>query len=312
MAVTGIKENAVIQIGLIVRDVEQTAAHYARIFGLPMPEFITSGTYAETQATYKGKPTDARVKLVCFQMGAVQYEILQPLGEPSAWKDFLDQRGEGIHHIAFPVSPSDIPAASFAEHGYPIIQQGNFTGGMYTYVDTERDLGVALELLEHFNGGPTPSAPFPADKGIGTDLVCQVGIIVHNIERAVQHYGDVLGMPTPHIFSTPGYDKVKTTYKGQPCDGVAKLAFFDAGQLQIELIEPDDVPSVWRDFLNEKGEGAQHIAFQIKDTKRVTDYFAQHGIEIAQQGMYGDLSGMYTYLASDAALGTTVELLESF
>jgi catechol 2,3-dioxygenase-like lactoylglutathione lyase family enzyme len=316
MAVSDIGEKVLVQVCIIVRDVEKTAQRYAEIFGFDFSwGFQTTLLHDQTHATYYGKPTDARAKLTGVGIGNIQFELLQPLDEGSAWMDYLQQHGEGIHHIAFFVPKTAAAAAAFAEYGYQITHQGLFTGqnGMYTYLDTDRDLGIVIELLEHFGGVPKLSAPpFPADKGIGTDIVCQVGLIVKDIEKTAQRLCEVLGLPKPPISSTLGFDVTKTAYKGQPSEATAKLAFFDLGQIQIELIEPDEKPSVWRDFLEEKGEGAQHIAFQVKDTKKTTDYLAKHGIEIAQQGLYDDLSGMYTYMASDAALGTTIELLENY
>jgi methylmalonyl-CoA/ethylmalonyl-CoA epimerase len=78
------------------------------------------------------------------------------------------------------------------------------------------------------------------------------------------------------------------------------------------LIEPDQVPSVWRNDLNAKGEGVHHIALQVQDTQHAVDHFAKHGIAVAQQGYYGDRSGMYTYIDSQASLGIIIELLENF
>jgi catechol 2,3-dioxygenase-like lactoylglutathione lyase family enzyme len=315
MSVTGIDKKVLTQVCIIVRDVDKTVARYAEILGFEPHEMQTTLPHADVDVTYYGKPTDARAKFTWFDVGQIQFEILQPLDPQSTWYDFLEKHGEGIHHIAFFVPKTDAAAQSFIEHGYQITQQGLFTGksGMYTYLDTDKDLGVSIELLEHFGGSPDLQAPpFPADKGIGTDVVCQVGIIVKDIEATAQRLSDVLGLTKPPIFSTPAYDVVKTTYRGEPSDATAKLAFFSVGQLQIELIEPDEKPSVWREFLEQQGEGAQHIAFPIKDTKRVTDYFNRYGIPVSQQGLYGDLSGMYTYLGSEDQLGTVVELLESF
>ena len=316
MAVTGIDQKVIAQVCIIVEDVERTAAHYRNILGWDIPDdYQITHLHDHTNAKYYGEPTDARAKLVGFGIGQIQFELLQPLEPPSTWQDYLDQHGAGIHHIAFFVPKTEPAAKSFVEHGYQITQEGLFTGqtGMYTYLDTDRDLGVVIELLEHFDGSPTMKGPaFPADKGIGTDIVCQVGIIVNDIEATSQRLSDVLGLQKPPILETPGYEQVKTTYNGEPSEATAKLAFFNTGQVQIELIEPDEKPSVWRDYLEAKGEGAQHIAFQVKDTKRATDYLAQHGITIAQQGLYSDASGMYTYVASDALLGTTIELLENY
>jgi hypothetical protein len=38
--------------------------------------------------------------------------------------------------------------------GLEVVQQGDYTGGRYTYVDSASALGVALELLENFETQP--------------------------------------------------------------------------------------------------------------------------------------------------------------
>jgi catechol 2,3-dioxygenase-like lactoylglutathione lyase family enzyme len=315
MTVTGIDNKVVTQVCIITRDVEKTVANYARILGFKPREMHTTLPHKDVEVTYYGQPTDARAKFTWFDVGQIQFEIMQPLDPQSSWYDYLEKHGEGIHHIAFFVPDTDAAAQSFIEHGYTITQQGLFTGktGKYTYLDTDKDLGVVIELLEHFGGSPTlQGPPFPTDQGLGTDVVTQVGIIVKDIEKTAARWSEVLGLPKANIFSTPGYDVVKTTYNGEPSHATAKLAFFSVGQMQIELIEPDEKPSVWRQFLEERGEGAQHIAIHVKNTQQAVDHLGQHGIVISQQGYYGDLSGMYTYMGSDEPLGTTVELLENY
>lgn len=316
MPVAGIDERIFTQVCIIVRDVEASFARYAALFEFEKPwDYQTTLLHDHTHATYYGEPTDARAKLIGFEIGKLQFELLQPLDPGSSWYDFLEQHGEGIHHIAFFVPKTDVVAESLQQQGYVVTQQGLFTGqgGMYTYLDTDKDLGIVLELLEHFGGNPVLEAPpHPTGKGIGTDKVIQVGMIVRDIERMRQRYNDVLGVPLPPIQVTPGYAQVETTYNGQRCDGTAKLAFMNFGQITIELIEPDETPSVWRDWLEEHGEGAQHIAFPVKDTQVAVEHFAKFGIPVAQWGYYGDRSGMYTYMDSQAQLGTTIELLENF
>ncbi len=152
MSIEGLDDKTIIQICVIVDDVEKYMKRYSEIFGLPMLEeyHITAG-HDETKATYYGEPTDARAKITSFFFGQVQFELLQPLGGPSVWQDFLDKNGPGVHHIAFKVNGTDRVAASFEAQGFPISQQGFFTGlprGMYTYLDTEPALGTTVELLE--------------------------------------------------------------------------------------------------------------------------------------------------------------------
>ncbi len=316
MPVTGIDKKVLTQVCIIVRDVEASTARYAEILGIDLsPNFQRTLLHDHTHATYYGQPTDARARLSALDIGHLQFELLQPLEPPSSWGDFLDQHGEGIHHVAFFVPKAEVVAKSFADYGYTVTQSGLFTGqsGTYSYLDTDKDMAVVIELLEHFGGSPELNGPpFPTDKGLGTDIVCQVGIIVSDIDQAVKRYGEVLGLSPSWRETTQGYAVSKATYRGQPSEATAKLAFFSTGQVQIELIEPDEQPSTWREFLDQNGEGAHHIAFQVADTQRAIDYLAQFGISVVQQGLYSDGSGIYTYMDSQQQLGTTIELLQSF
>ena len=144
----------------------------------------------------------------------------------------------------------------------------------------------------------------------GMNVVTQVAIIVRDIEKSIDHYSRIFGMEKPPVRITPEYDQTQCTYRGNPTTGRAKLAFFHMGQVDIELIEPFGGPSIWQEFLDEKGEGVQHIAFRIEGTDKVVEFFGQNGMGVAQQGNY--TGGMYTYLDSAPQLGVIVELLENF
>ena len=77
-------------------------------------------------------------------------ELIEPIGGPSTWQEFLDEKGEGVHHIAFMVQGTDDVVTFLEGKGIPVVQQGVYTGGMYTYVDSKPALGIILELLEDF------------------------------------------------------------------------------------------------------------------------------------------------------------------
>jgi methylmalonyl-CoA/ethylmalonyl-CoA epimerase len=318
MTLTGLKDQRIIQIGLIVNDAEKTAAQYRDILGLEVPETANlTDTVDKSEARYLEKPMEARAKILVFDMGAVQFELIEPVGAGSAWHDFQKVYGEGLHHVALPTSDTGVASEEFYEKGCQIIQQGYFgdraTGGQYTYLDTENDLGVVIELLQLFGErSPRPPTSHAADRALGTNIVRQVGIIVGDIAQSIERYVEVFGTPKPPIIETPGYALSKTTYRGENSEATARLAFFNFGQVQIELIEPDEQPGVWREYLETHGEGVQHIAFQVADTQRAVDYLSQHGIGVIQQGLYADASGMYTYVDSERSLGICVELLQNF
>jgi methylmalonyl-CoA/ethylmalonyl-CoA epimerase len=145
----GIGANVICQVCLIVRDIERSIEAYSRIFGLPEPECTVTDGPEIAHTRYRGGPTDARAKLAFFDMGQVTLELIEPIGGPSTWQEFLDQRGEGVHHIAFFVEDTDRTVAFLERNDIAVIQQGDYTGGRYTYVDSVSDLGVILELLEN-------------------------------------------------------------------------------------------------------------------------------------------------------------------
>ncbi len=141
----------------------------------------------------------------------------------------------------------------------------------------------------------------------------QVGYIVKDIESAKESYAKLFGTPVPP--SQPcGYGAANTLYKGAPApDSHCKLAFFDLTPgVQLELIEPDEGPSTWREYLDTHGEGIHHIAFFVKNMDKVIEDCIAEGMTVVQQGNYDDNSGRYTYLDGSEQYKCVIELLESF
>jgi methylmalonyl-CoA/ethylmalonyl-CoA epimerase len=143
----------IVQIGIVVRDVEKYAKSYAEFFGVEVPDVIISEPEDTAKTCYHGRPTKARVKQVFFNFDNISIELLEPLGGPSTWKEFLDSNGEGVHHIAFEIKGMDEQIARMQDRGVNLIQQGRWTdgsGGRYAYFDSSDKLAVILELLENF------------------------------------------------------------------------------------------------------------------------------------------------------------------
>ena len=149
------------------------------------------------------------------------------------------------------------------------------------------------------------------DKGIlGTKIVTQIGFVVNDIEKTSQAFADFLGVEKPQWSLTDTIDKTHGEFNGEPCPARAKLAFFHVGEtLDIELIEPDETPSVWRNVLNEKGEGVHHIAFVVNGMKEKILALEGNGMKLLQRGEY--TGGRYAYIDCVDQLKTIVELLEN-
>ena len=141
--------NVVCQVGLIVKDVEKSAQAYADLFGVDVPRWFLTDSEDIAHTRYHGEPTQAQAKLAFFQLGAVQLELIEPVGGPSTWQAFLDTHGEGMHHIAFQIEGMDEQVAILEKKGMPLVQLGDYTGGCYAYVDGSKQLATIIELLEN-------------------------------------------------------------------------------------------------------------------------------------------------------------------
>lgn len=133
---------------MVVKNADRIAAKLSRITGMDVPATILTDDYEKARTQFRGDPSRAKAKLIIFDMGPVAIEIIEPIGGPSTWREFLDSRGEGVHHIAFTVKDASRAADGLAADGVPAIQSGVFEGGKYIYMDGEKELGVILELLE--------------------------------------------------------------------------------------------------------------------------------------------------------------------
>jgi catechol 2,3-dioxygenase-like lactoylglutathione lyase family enzyme len=146
--------NKVTQVALIVKDIEKTKERIAKLLGVPVPPHQVAGDFAITQTEYMGSPApEANCLLAFFNVGeGLQLELIQPNGVASVWQDFLDEKGEGLHHIAFHVKGMDKVIMDCEGFGMKLVQKGNYGsgGGCYSYLEGGDGLPFILELLENY------------------------------------------------------------------------------------------------------------------------------------------------------------------
>jgi catechol 2,3-dioxygenase-like lactoylglutathione lyase family enzyme len=149
-----------------------------------------------------------------------------------------------------------------------------------------------------------------AENVLGTDVVCQVAVVVEDVEETSEAWAKLLGVEVPDWSMTDPPEMSHVKYKGETTEARAKLAFFDLGQVRLEIIEPVDRPSTWGDFFDEHGQGLHHIAFFVEGMDEVLMELGGHGLSLVQRGDY--TGGRYAYVDGTAQLGCVLELLENF
>lgn len=141
-------QNVVVQIGIVVRDCAATAKQYADLLGVQAPSIMELAHEPISNTKYRGKPSRAYARGAFLDLGPqVQLEIIEPVGAPSTWQEFLDKHGPGVHHIAFLTKDMKGATAMLEKKGMPLVQSGAWTGGEYGYFESVPQLGVILEIL---------------------------------------------------------------------------------------------------------------------------------------------------------------------
>ncbi len=135
-------------VSLVVRDADKAIAHYESLGMGPFKQVSVKDTI-----TYRGKLLPRghfKRREILGQMGAIKLQLVQPGPEDSPWKEFLDAKGEGVHHLCFIVDDIAKEEAYFADKGIDIVLSARFDdGGGACYVDVGKETGgVLLELVE--------------------------------------------------------------------------------------------------------------------------------------------------------------------
>ena len=134
--------NVIMQIGIVVRDIEAAAKRYAALFGVE-PSPVRN---VFPNITYRGRKVRPKAKICAFQMGSVTLELVEPDDTPTSWKEYLDNKGEGVHHLGVMVNDLDDAMNVLAENGISARQAGGAGWGSYTLVESEEQLGVVYNI----------------------------------------------------------------------------------------------------------------------------------------------------------------------
>ncbi len=138
----------------------------------------------------------------------------------------------------------------------------------------------------------------------------QNGYVVRDIRAALDHWVNVAGVG-PWFY----VERVQTDYfryRGSDSPMEMSVALANAGDLQIELIQPrNDAPSMYRDFLAAGHEGLQHIAFWPADYQGLYDRALSLGYRVGHEGQIGGPQGRFAYFDSQAHPGTVIEISDT-
>lgn len=125
-------------IGIVVRDLDDACATYQQLLGAELSGRETVPGQ-DVEVAFLRLPGDARIELV------------SPLSEDSAVAKFLDERGEGIHHVCVVVEDIRAALVQLVEQGVPLVDEvprDGAEGSQIAFLHPAALGGVLLELKQ--------------------------------------------------------------------------------------------------------------------------------------------------------------------
>jgi len=137
--------------------------------------------------------------------------------------------------------------------------------------------------------------------------VSQIGVVVKDMDKTIEHYEKVLGLGP---FVRPDVTFKEKHYYGKPVNSEWIMGFCSLGSVELELIQPITGPTIYHDFLQEKGEGLHHLGFDVKDIDKKLALCKEMGIKSISNGTAMDMAARFEYLDTTEIGGVIFELIQ--
>jgi len=128
---------AINHIGIAVRSIDSQRSFYEGVLG----------------AIFEGVEDvpDQKVRVGFFRVADVRFELLEPMDPASTVAQFLDKRGEGLHHVALTVEGIEERIAELKQAGLRMIDEVPRSGAHHmriAFLHPKSTFGVLTELCE--------------------------------------------------------------------------------------------------------------------------------------------------------------------
>lgn len=127
--------------------------------------------------------------------------------------------------------------------------------------------------------------------------VDHIGIAVKNLDETIPYYTETLGLTVLKIEEVVSES--------------VRVAFIDAGNVKLELLEPMSEQSAIHSFIEKKGEGIHHIAFGVEGIEERMNELREKGVRILnEQPKIGAGGAQVAFLHPKSSYGVLYELCD--
>jgi methylmalonyl-CoA/ethylmalonyl-CoA epimerase len=148
--------------------------------------------------------------------------------------------------------------------------------------------------------------------GIAKQRLAHICILVKNIDRAIEHYSNILGAVSPQLLQ----EKVAKNERFAGKDRYVTAFFRAAGNgCDIQLLQPLNPESPLYKRLEKHGEGLHHIAFSSSHLEDTFQQLKKKGVSLQGDQFIFDANApdtRWVWIMPQYAHGVLIEVMDEY
>ena len=145
------------EVGVAVRDLGQATQLFSDLFGATVSDITEVPRYD--------------MRFCMCRVGKVDFELMEPTGDSGVIADFINKRGEGLHHIAFAVDDIEDTMQTLGSKGVKFVEDAPIRNQLdvvdyagrafsddiqFTFSHPSSIIGILFEFIQYPQGYQTP------------------------------------------------------------------------------------------------------------------------------------------------------------
>jgi methylmalonyl-CoA epimerase len=197
----------------------------------------------------------------------IEFEIIEPAGEDSFVRKFIEERGPGLHHITVEVEDIHATIAELERLGITpfggLVDDGVW---LLTYIHPKESNGILWQLFV------PKEPPRDIDRSAGGGIVDlqrvdHVSMAVTDIDRQAEWQNRVLGM------------QELNRWRDDELGYIGSIMSIPGSLLQFEMMQPTRPDSFVQKFIDTRRQGMHHVCCEVASVERAAEALRAEGIE---------------------------------
>jgi methylmalonyl-CoA/ethylmalonyl-CoA epimerase len=135
---------AIDQISFAVASIDDAVPRYTAMFGGPFSVM----DIPSLEVICRGRPTAASLRLAFGRTADIEVELVEVVSGDWPTLAWLAERGEGLHHLRYPVDDIAASRAEMEAAGFEVTLVGGSGGVYFSYLEAPLLNGMTIELIQ--------------------------------------------------------------------------------------------------------------------------------------------------------------------